>query len=486
MKRFIFLIALIAIIAGGAFAYNRYRNVNKARTAVDNIKTVALAKGSLDETISAIGKVRSSQTASVVWKTSGTVDTVAGKVGEAVETGDILATLQQTSLPQNVILSQADLVNAQKALADLATQADTNKVNALKSISTLEQQAKDAKYQLDNFIVPSNMSDLSITDAVVQMKARLNQAIIDFEPYKFVSENDSQRKDLKEALDRAQSDYNTAVKRLTLEYNLEVAEANLEKAWTDFNKWKDGPDPVDIAAIQARIAAAQATLNQAWITAPFDGTITEVKQMPGDQVTPNQVAFRIDDLNHLYVDLQVSEVDISKIKPGQPATITIDALPGKEYHGQVESVGMVSTPGQNAVNFLVTVTITDPDSDLRPGMTSEVKILVDRKDDILLIPIQAVKVENGKQVVYVMNTDLSISPVEVTLGISSDTFSELTDGNLKPGDLIVLSSIPGSEADQNQNGFMFRRMGQDGAQSNTTPNAAPFGGHPTGIPGGSP
>ncbi len=484
MKKVILVIFLLAIIGGGIFFYNQYRTAKQARSELSNLETAILAKGSLDEVISATGKLRSVQTATLTWKTSGTVDRVNVKVGDSVKAGDILATLQQTSLPQNVILAQSDLVNAKKTLDDLDSQAEIAKVNALQNISKLEQQVKDAKYQLDNFTAPTNMAGLSITDAVVQMKARLDEARQAFEPYKFYPENNQIRKDLKEALDSAQSDYNTAVKRLQLEYNLEVADANLQKSWGDFNKWKNGPDPADIDATKARIAAAQATLNQAWISAPFNGKITLSEPMPGDQVTPNQIAFRLDDLGEMYVDLQVSEVDISQIEPGQLATITVDALRNKVYHGEVESVGMVSSTNQNVVNFPVTIKITDPDSELRPGMTCEVKILVNQKNDILLIPIQAVKVEDGKQVVYLMNTGQPPTPVEVTLGISSDTFSELVSGNLKLGDVIVLSSLATDSQGLFQRPFMFGGDRNGRSQNSPTPNTEPFGSHPEGIPTG--
>ena len=87
---------------------------------------------------------------------------------------------------------------------------------------------------------------------------------------------------MKEKLDQAQSDYNVAVRRLELEYQLEVSKANLEKARKDYEKWKDGPVPDEIAAANSRIAAAQATLSQAWIEAPFSGTVTLAIPQPGD------------------------------------------------------------------------------------------------------------------------------------------------------------------------------------------------------------
>jgi HlyD family secretion protein len=485
MKRVVLIIVAILVVGGGIFIYLNISNLSTAQSAEPVVDTSPLVRGNIDATISAIGKIRPGQTASLYWKTSGTVETVSVKVGDLVKTGDVLARLEQTSLPQNVILAQADLLTAQQALDDLTTQAETSKVQALQDISTYEVQVRDAQYQLDNFTIPTNLEGLSITDALLQTKASLEKARQAFEPYKFLAENNSTREKLKDELGRAQSDYNTVVKWLQYDYTLEVAQANLQQAWDNFNKWKNGPTEADVETARAKIAAAQATLEQAWVEAPFDGTITQAIPNPGDQVTSTQLAFRIDDLNNLYVDLNVSEVDISQIHAGQEATIRVDALRNKIYHGTVDLVGIVSGESTSVVDFPVTIKITDADSNLRPGMTSEVSISVSHKENVLLIPLQAVQLLNGKQVVYVLKPGEGVVPVEVTLGISSDTQAELVGNNLKEGDLIVLGSAGTATQGQGSPGFFFfRRGGPSGGTRNNNPNQSPPGDNVQRAPGG--
>ena len=137
----------------------------------------------------------------------------------------------------------------------------------------------------------------------------------------------------KEKLDLAQSDYNAAVKRLDYENALEVAKANLNKARKDYEKWKNGPGADEIAATKARIAAAQATLSQAWIEAPFNGTITLAIPQPGDLVTLNTSAFRVDELSSLFVDLAVSEVDINQIASKPAGYLDFRCDPGWDIPG---------------------------------------------------------------------------------------------------------------------------------------------------------
>jgi len=439
MKRAILILIAVLALAGAGFVYTRFRAAQQSQSALASFETAPLETGSLTTTISATGKVRASQSATLYWQTSGTVEKVAVQVGDQVKAGDVLATLAQASLPQNVILAQADLASAQQALADLATQAEISKAAAMQAIVTYEQAVKDAQYQLDLFTVPSNQANMGEVEALNVMKERLDQARAAFEPVKFRPSTDALRQERKEALDVAQADYNAAVKRLQYVYDLEVAQANLDKAWQDYNKWKDGPLQADVAAAQAKVTAIESTLRQAWIEAPFAGTITQVAPQVGDQVSPNNLAFRLDDLSTLYLDLQVSEVDINLIKPGQEALITFDALRQRSYHGQVSQVAMVASESTGVVTYLVTVVLSDPDPAVRPGMTAEVDIAVAQKSGILLIPNQALRVEDGAQVVYVIKPGQGMLPVNVTLGISSDTHSELVAGDLQEGDQIVLN-----------------------------------------------
>jgi HlyD family secretion protein len=191
--------------------------------------------------------------------------------------------------------------------------------------------------------------------------------------------------------------------------------------------------------MKAKVAAAQATLRQAWIEAPFAGTITQVDAHIGDQVAASKSVFRLDDLTNLFVDLEVSEVDIDQIELGQTVNVSFDAFNGKQYTGKVADVAMISNETTSAVNFTVTVELTGPDKDVRPGMTSEVEIVTAQRDQALLVPNQAVRVVDGKQVVYVVQGDQSTKAVEVGLGVSSDAFSELLTGDLKAGDVVVLN-----------------------------------------------
>lgn len=439
-KKIIIGVIALAAVGAGLYWYFGLRTTQTAGAAVANLTTAPLQRGSLTETVSATGKVRPSQTANLNWQTTGIVEEVGVKLGDHVTAGQVLARLKQTSLPQSVIMAQADLISAQRALDDLTTQAETSKNQALENIMTYESSVRDAQYQLDNFTIPSNQATLSTTEALDVMRKRLDEARTAFEPYKYYPSTNETREDLKTALGEAQADYDAAIKRLKFETELELAQANLNQAWTDFKKWENGPDPQEVESAKAKVAAAQAALGQAWIKAPFDGTITGAEAQIGDRTAASQLAFRLDNLSTQYIDLDVSEIDIHKIQIGQPAEINLDALPSKTYTGAVTEIAAVSASSDGAVNFTVTVGLKDADADVRTGMTAEVKIAVGQAADVLMIPIQAMQVVDGKQVVYVLRPGATaMQPVPVELGISTDEYSALIAGELQEGDPIVLN-----------------------------------------------
>ena len=242
----------------------------------------------------------------------------------------------------------------------------------------------------------------------------------------------------KAQLVEAQRDYER-IKDGPTEGEIALLEAQLEDAQREWERLKDGPTEDDIASAQARVAAAEATISQAWIEAPFAGTITESYPIVGDQVTPQTPAFRLDDMSKMFIDLDVSEIDISRIEIGQPAAITFDAIRGKEYEGKVTEVGLVGKEKQGVVYYSVTVLITNADEDILPGMTATVEIVIHSSDESLLVPNQAIRVINDSLVVYVLDSPGNFRPVEIQLGESSDTYSQVIGGELNQNDLIVLN-----------------------------------------------
>ena len=394
-------IVLLILIA---FVFIRSRS-----TTQSTFQTQALARGDLTATIGATGTVRANQSAVLLWQTTGTVDQVNGKVGDQVNKGDMLASLLQTSLPQNVILAQTDLVSAQQALTDLLS-SDTTRANAwiaLRNAQTAYKTALNNRTALNGPVTYQAVVIVQVGSVPVpQVRTyRSNPDPTD------IADADAQ---------------------------LALAKAQLEDAQRAYDRIQGGPNSDDLSSAQARVDAAQATLSVAHITAPFSGTITQAQPTSGDQIALGAQAFRLDDLSSLLVDVQVSEVDINSVSVGQLATITFDAVSGKTYNGTVTEVSQAGNTTSGEVDFTVTVKLTDADSQVKPGMTAAVNIVVHQVKNQLLAPNQAVRLVNGQKVIYVL-TNNQPKQVVVTLGASSDTMSVVTGSNLNVGDLIILN-----------------------------------------------
>ena len=446
MRRWIIvIIVIIALAVAGYFGWQFFQT-QRTTAAASSYQTAVISRGSLTATVGATGTVRSNQSTLLAWQTSGTVDTISVENGDTVQDGQVLATIAEDTLAQNVILARADLINAQKSLTDLQA-SETARFQAWQAVLQARQTLIDAERAYDPFDTQEYRD--KIDDArsdVVDAQSTLDQAEEDFDPYKNFAEDNDTRKRYKDRLDDAQQEYDEAVRKLDLlqldkqnsENNLDLIKAHLADTEREYERLKDGPDPDDVAALQARITAAQAALSQAQITATFDSTITDIQVKAGDQASPGRVAFRLDDLSTLLVDVRVSEVDINRVFLGQPVLLTFDAVFGIEYNGVVSKISNVGISTQGVVEFIVTVELTDADENVRPGMTAAVNIVVEELSNVLLVPNRAVRFQDGQRVVYLLRGD-QLDQVRVTLGASSDTESEVIDGDLRLGDVVVLN-----------------------------------------------
>ncbi len=368
-------------------------------------QTTPAERGNLVASVGATGSVRAKQSALLIWQTSGIVQAVNVEVGSLVSRDDELARLDKASLGQNIILAEADLLSAQKALEDLLT-SDTARLESQRAVDNAEkayEKAYNWRMQLNGKI--------DITDTWWEF------GVLKSRKYKGYASDET----------IAQADKDLA-----------LAEARLDDARRAYERLLGGANSAEVAASRARVAAAQSTLNMAFLTAPFYGTITQANPAVGDQVTAGIIGFRIDDLSHLLVDVQVSEVDINSVSLGQTAILTFDAILGREYHGEVVQVGQAGDTLQGVVSFTVTIELTDADELVKPGMTAAVIIVVEEVRDVLLIPNRAVRLVDGNRVVYVLMDGEPVQ-VKVRLGSSSDTMSVIVEGDIKEGDLIILN-----------------------------------------------
>jgi HlyD family secretion protein len=380
------------------------------------------------------------------------VGEVFADVNDQVEQGQILAELADNSLPQSVLLARADLVAARKELNELAN-SNTESAEAYKTLLQVEKDLRVARddrnrwnYNNSNWTRIYNARQ-TFLDAEEERKP-FQEA---FDAVENLPADDEERIQAKQALDEARLKRDKALRNLNYilgkGYDQQVAEdfadyeialARLEDAQREWERVREGPNKDDISAAEAKVAAAEATVSQAWLESPISGTITRAVPKAGDSVEAGDEGFRIDDLSELTVLIEISEVDVNRIAVGQSAELSFDAIGSTIYEGRVTEVSAVGVDRGSGVVFEVRVVINDPDEFVRPGMTAAVNIVVSEIEDVLIIPNRAIRINNGKRVVYVLS-DGELAETEIRTGASSDMQTELLEGVLSEGDVLVLN-----------------------------------------------
>jgi HlyD family secretion protein len=483
-------LALVAAAAGALFWFRAHPVQTQAATIdLTKLTTTKVVVGSVSNGIGASGTVRTNQNATLSWSVSGKVAQVAVKKGDQVKANQILAQVDPAS-STSLVSAQANLTTAQQNLASLQD-VSVSQANVKIALINAQTAVDDAQTTLNNLGVVPTQAQIDAANATYladqQTVEKLQAA---YDKVSSLDVNDLRRAQALTALETAKQTRDQAKANLDYlqnykpdatsvtqaEANLELAQAQLVVAQADYDAVKNGPDAVKIAAAQANISQIQASLDQQYIRAPFDGTITVVNVNAGDLVSNGTNAFRIDDMSSLYIDLQVSEVDINSIQVEQAVDLTFDAIVDKQYAAKVTDIGVVGTVGGGVANFAVTAVLTDADSSVRPGMTATANIVTQQVSNVLLVPNRAISTLGSRKVVYVL-ANSQVSPVTVTVGLASDTQTEVTSTNLKLGDVVVTNTTTLTATTQTSTSIfasLFRALGV------TT------GGGPGGFGGGFP
>ena len=450
MKKSTTIIIGVVVLAVALFLI--VPRVIQPKSANGAFQTEALTRGQLTAQVGATGSIHSAQTASLSWKTTGTVDKINTIIGDSVKKDAILAELSTTSLPQSVIQAKSQIITARRNLEDVKA-SNTAAAQAQLALVNAQDALKTAKNLVLTYVTRRGSDDMidKADSNLTIAKGNLDNAETFFNNFKNLAKDNPNYIAALTRLTAAQTAYDQANTNFTYvtdkpsalevqknDAKLAIAEAQLADAQRTYDRLKDGPNADDIAAAQAQVDALQATIDSADLIAPFNGTVSDMDLKVGDQAAPGATVIRIDDLGKMLVDVSVSEVDINRVNSGQDVTITLDAMPGATYNGKVIEVAKVADIVQGVANFKVTVQLSNPDENVLPGMTAAVNIIVDQLDNVLLIPNRAVRMVDGQRVVYILR-DGKPEMIKVTLGLSSDTMSELVSDTIKEGDLIILN-----------------------------------------------
>lgn len=266
-------------------------------------------------------------------------------------------------------------------------------------------------------------------------------------------------------IDAAQSKYNTALNALNkANYDLKQAELNAEnaeenaQAQADMKKAaldaatatlalkKSPARDVDLATLAAQIEQARIALEIAeneykdsQLIAPLDGVVTFIHGEVGENISLSETAlssFLTIQVNNLIVEANVPETDITKIEVGDKVEMTIDAFDFTEkFEGKVIYIDRAETVIQGVIYYGIKTAFDLEDERLKSGMTTNLDIVTDKKENVLIIPSRAIKYEDSTRYVEVL-TNGNPKKVTITTGLESDQFTEVLTG-LEEGDKII-------------------------------------------------
>jgi HlyD family secretion protein len=226
-----------------------------------------------------------------------------------------------------------------------------------------------------------------------------------------------------------------------------------------------GLDAATVDQKAALLRAGQINLDYTNIVSPVDGTVVSRNVTAGQTVaaslqTPTLFLIATD-LTKMQVDANVSESDVGGAVEGAGASFTVDAFPDRVFHGQVAQVRQAPVSVQNVITYDVVITVANPDLKLKPGMTATTSIVKAQALGVLRVPSQALRftptglakaaattakpAKARRRVVWVARAGKLVA-VPVVVGLDDDTFAEITSGDLKLGDQVVISEAAAGKA----------------------------------------
>lgn len=412
--------------------------IKLANKGVVEVQTGKVQRLDLSSTVTASGEIKPKTYANIGANAFGKIVKLYVKEGDRVKKGQLLAQIENVQPESDVQASRASLDASQKDYAASLAAVNTNRADLDRAKADLEQKSLDykrAQQLLKDALIPK--SDFETRQAAYQTSlAGLEQA----------------------------------------KARVAQSEAQLESAKGHINQ------------NQASLRRADDALSKTTYLAPFDGVVTNLPVREGETVvvgiqnSPGSNLMTVSDMGIITAEVQVDETDIVNVKLGQPAEVSIDAIPKKKFKGTVTQIGDnailrstgVSTSqttgtSQEAKDFKVVITLDDPPTNLRPGLSATAKIITATRQNAVTIPIQALTIrqrgdleqKKGKDksavqaaapaspeekakakeeiqgAFVIRNGKAEFVPVET--GIAGTTDIEVTKG-LKDGDEIITGS----------------------------------------------
>jgi HlyD family secretion protein/macrolide-specific efflux system membrane fusion protein len=396
MKKLIITLLLLALAGGGFFWWRTSAETERVRI----LSAEKIEYGSVRKVLEETGIIKS-QVGGMVKigaRSTGVIDRMLVKVGDHVEAGQLVATVDSREL-----VAQAD--EARARLASLRAER--------------ERIAR---------IYPLRIAEAESELALAQSRATYSQNNYQRQQ-SLVAERVISQDELEKARQQAGIDAGQVNSR----------KASLERERQDFTQ-ETRKAALAVTQAEAALAALEIRISYTSVKSSITGTVSQVTAQEGETIVAGlQVAnlVTVIDPTRLEMWVYVDETDVGLAKPGQAVEFRVDAYPGRIFEGAIATIYPEPEIRDNIVYYRALVEIDREQAELlRPEMTTQVQIVVEQRDHVLRLPNAALKWVSGEQIVFVRQNGGGIGQVTPKLGLTGVTHSEIVDG-LAEGDEVA-------------------------------------------------
>jgi HlyD family secretion protein len=386
----------LAIIAIAAFYF--WGN----QSAAAQYMTAKIERGNLRNTVTATGTLQAVTTVQVGSQASGTISALYADFNSVVKKGQVVAQLDPAVSKAQVDQARANLQQARASL----TQANAAVVNSRAGVSGAQASGLAAKSTVQN-----NQAGVSGAQAnVAVLKAQQDDALSLL----------NQQESLLKAGVIAQRDYDvalTAYKTAEARSNQAVAQLNQAKlteqsassagiaqsqaqvqqsqAQVQQSQAQVQQAAAQVQQAQAALSLAEVNLSHTTITSPIDGIVVSRDVNVGQTVAASLSAptlFTIaNDLTQMQVIANIDQADIGLVEQAKSVRFSVDAFPGKDFDGKIQQMRINPQNVQNVVTYNVVIDVNNPEQKLKPGMTANLTITIDERNNVLKVPNAALR-----------------------------------------------------------------------------------------------
>jgi len=425
---------------------------------------VEVVRSDLTISVSGSGNIEASREARLSFGSGGRIDRIHVEEGDEVSKGEVLAELDTDALElaktqAEVALTQAQLARTQAQLSQQTTEYELKNIRDTKDALELtlfnaQIDVRNAKHHLDETRDIYTWPEIEVAqDEVDDAKAFLDYLLSIGPPeptLTYARARLTAAEDKRDAMINSYDTEEVAIAKLQLEA-AEMAEAQAQKNIDELTediaikelqieaaKESVGQAKQSVVLARASLAQTQKELDEATITAPFDGVVASVGAEERDTITTAITIVHLVDPSSMELIVEVDEIDIPEVNLGQEAIIELDALSDLEFVGEVTIIYPMPTEVGGVVLYEVKIEFEVPEGlGIKVGMSAEADIVLAKRSNVLLVPDRAIAEDSeGRTLVNVMVNE-QIEERPVVIGISDDFNTEIVSG-LNEGETVVV------------------------------------------------